>query len=217
MLNWTICQDGTGGRSFVWPTNVVGGMTISATVNSQISTCYEQTFVYDGTNAYGNWEVTAGPTGALVKSATNQMDIDTTIVPRLASANVWTAANTFATKYTVPFGSLTAAGTTDVTLVSLGASQVITKCLAKHTANFTGGSLSAVTVSIGNTTTVDQFCPVLTVFSGTGNTAFVADGGLGKRTFSAENAVAHFTCTGANCNAATAGSLDVYLWIENLP
>jgi hypothetical protein len=55
----------------------------------------------------------------------------------------WTAANTFATKYTVPFGSLTAAGTTDVTLVSLGASQVITKCLAKHTANFTGGALSA--------------------------------------------------------------------------
>jgi hypothetical protein len=143
MLNWTICQDGTGGRSFVWPTNVVGGFTISSTLNSQASTCYSQNFTYDGTNAYGRWEVTAGPTGALVKSATNQIDIDTTIVPRVAAANTWTAAQTFATKYTVPFGSLTAAGTTDVTLVSLGATQVITKCLAKHSANFTGGALSA--------------------------------------------------------------------------
>jgi hypothetical protein len=217
MLNWIICQDATGGRSFVWPSTVIGGITINSVLNSEPSTCYQQTFSYDGSNAYGYREVTAGSTGALVKSATNQIDIDTTIVPRLASSNTWTASQTFATKYTIPFGSLTAAGTTDVTLVSLGATQVITKCLAKHTANFTGGALSAMTVSIGNTTTVDQFCPVLTVFSGTGNTSFVADGLLGKRTFAAENVVAHFTCTSANCNAATAGSLDIYLWIENLP
>lgn len=217
MLNWLICQDGTGGRSFVWPANVIGGMTISATRNSTASTCYTQTGVYDGTNALMDREYTAGGSGAITVLGNNLIDIDTSIVARVAANNTWAAPQTFATKYTVPFGSLTAAGTTDVTLVSLAATQVITKCLAKHSINFTGGALSAMTVSVGNTTIVDQFCPVLPVGSGAGVTSFVADGLLGKRTFAAENVVAHFTCTSANCNAATAGSLDIYLWIENLP
>ena len=47
-INFVICQDGTGSRTFVWPTNVKGGMTIGAT----LSKCSAQNFIFDGTNAY---------------------------------------------------------------------------------------------------------------------------------------------------------------------
>jgi hypothetical protein len=40
-----ICQDATGGRTFQWPTNTAGAMTIGATA----SKCSVQSFIYDGT------------------------------------------------------------------------------------------------------------------------------------------------------------------------
>jgi hypothetical protein len=47
-ISFIICQDATGSRTFVWPTNVLGGMTIGAT----LSKCSAQNFIFDGTNAY---------------------------------------------------------------------------------------------------------------------------------------------------------------------
>ena len=48
-INFLICQDATGNRTFTWPSNLKGGMTIGATA----SKCSAQTFIFDGTNAYG--------------------------------------------------------------------------------------------------------------------------------------------------------------------
>lgn len=47
-INFLICQDTTGNHTFVWPTNVKGGMTIGSTA----STCSAQSFIFDGTSAY---------------------------------------------------------------------------------------------------------------------------------------------------------------------
>jgi hypothetical protein len=48
-IDFLICQDGTGSRTFVWPTNTKGGMTIGSTA----STCSAQSFTsWDGTTAY---------------------------------------------------------------------------------------------------------------------------------------------------------------------
>jgi len=47
-INFIIYQDSTGSHTFVWPTNVKGGMTIGST----LSTCSAQSFIFDGTNAY---------------------------------------------------------------------------------------------------------------------------------------------------------------------
>ena len=47
-INFLICQDAAGSHTFVWPTNVKGGMTIGSNAN----TCSAQSFVFDGTNAY---------------------------------------------------------------------------------------------------------------------------------------------------------------------
>lgn len=44
---FNVCQDGTGGRTFVWPTNVLGAGTISST----LSVCSRQLFRWDGSNA----------------------------------------------------------------------------------------------------------------------------------------------------------------------
>lgn len=47
-INFLICQDGSGSRTFTWPSNVKGGMTIGSTA----SNCNAQNFIFDGTNAY---------------------------------------------------------------------------------------------------------------------------------------------------------------------
>jgi hypothetical protein len=47
-LFFLICQDSTGGRTFTWPANVRGGMTIGAIA----SKCSAQSFVFDGITAY---------------------------------------------------------------------------------------------------------------------------------------------------------------------
>jgi len=47
-INFIVCQDSAGSRSFAWPTNVLGGMTIGSTANK----CNAQSFLFDGTNAY---------------------------------------------------------------------------------------------------------------------------------------------------------------------
>jgi hypothetical protein len=47
-IHFLICQDATGSRTFAWPSNVKGGMTIGSTA----SKCSAQTFIFDGTNAY---------------------------------------------------------------------------------------------------------------------------------------------------------------------
>jgi hypothetical protein len=53
-LEFVVCQDSTGGRSFSWPTSPAfkGAMTISHTQNSAASKCDAQSFIYDGTNVY---------------------------------------------------------------------------------------------------------------------------------------------------------------------
>jgi hypothetical protein len=56
VLGFLICQDATGSRTFVWPTNVKGGGTIGAT----LSTCSAQTFLWDGTNAYAMSAIVTG-------------------------------------------------------------------------------------------------------------------------------------------------------------
>jgi hypothetical protein len=305
-IHWIVCQDGSGGRAFTWPSNVVNGAQISASRNSAPGMCVQQSFNFDGTTAYGRKEVVAGGSGGIIINADNEIDIDTAIVPRLGATNTWTGTNTYsgaatynstatfngaatytgtstfsgaatysaatkqdagytdvkrvaapgnpaagylrvyadnadgqlkckdssgtacitagtgpgpgaptATKYTIASTSL--AATDSPIVVALAANQVVTKCLAKHSAAFTGPALTSVLVSVGTTTTPDLFCPLLQAGAAPSATTFAADGALGKGTFASDNVIAHFICAGAACSVATAGSLDIYLWIETLP
>jgi len=77
-----ICQDGTGGRTFVWPTNVTGASTIDGTASG----CSNQIFRYDGTNAIAvsPMQVTGVTGSALVLSGSTS---GTTIVQPSAAAS----------------------------------------------------------------------------------------------------------------------------------
>lgn len=50
VVTFTIIQDGTGGRSFVWPANVKGGMTVTTGTSNQ--TCSQSFTSWDGVNLY---------------------------------------------------------------------------------------------------------------------------------------------------------------------
>ena len=51
LLNFIICQDGSGDHSFRWPSNIRGGMKVGTTP----SKCSVQSFVFDGSYAYAVW------------------------------------------------------------------------------------------------------------------------------------------------------------------
>lgn len=59
-LGFKICQDGTGGRTFVWPT----GFSAAASISPVASACTTQEFYWDGTNAnpLGPASSSGGPT-----------------------------------------------------------------------------------------------------------------------------------------------------------
>jgi hypothetical protein len=74
LLTFNICQDATGGRTFVWPTTVLGGGTISAAA----SACSRQTFVYDGTNALATGPMSLFTSGAVTLPESNLSTSDIT-------------------------------------------------------------------------------------------------------------------------------------------
>ena len=87
IIYFQISQDGSGGHSFSWPANTVGGCTIGATAD-QVTT---QEFVYDGSNAtaVGPCVIGNGPaidTGPIV--ATGAISTDTSVTsPAFISAS----------------------------------------------------------------------------------------------------------------------------------
>lgn len=139
----------------------------------------------------------------------------------VSNGSVWQAlggggAASGATKYTIGEASLTAASTSDITFVTLTSGKIIRGCHIKHSAAFTGGSLTGMTVSIGISGVVDLLCPALDVFASPSNTRHKEDPIIWPSEGS-QAMIAHFACAGDNCSAATAGSLDIYLWVEDLP
>jgi len=50
-INFTICQDATGSRTFVWPTNVLFPAGASTAIGATASKCSTLLTVFDGTNA----------------------------------------------------------------------------------------------------------------------------------------------------------------------
>jgi hypothetical protein len=82
-LKFEICQDGTGGRTFVAPTNVQGFLAISSTASS----CTTQQFWFDGTNAQ---PLTATATVTSVNGVTFAASPSTHSVPVVTAANTTT-------------------------------------------------------------------------------------------------------------------------------
>lgn len=125
-------------------------------------------------------------------------------------------------KYSVAYGDFSTAGTTNnITLFTLPASTLIHCVVIKHTTAFSGGAISAYTLSVGITGTLAKYIAAFDVFQSVAATAFGVTGaaiGAGMESFSAGVAIkVAATSTTANLDAATAGAADIYVLTSKLP
>ena len=121
--------------------------------------------------------------------------------------------------YTVSYTQLAAAALTNsITLVSLPAKTLIHGVVIKHSASFTGGAIASYQVSVGISGAPAKFASLFSVFQAPGDTVAQVSSGPDLENFgSATNILLSAVSTGANLNAATAGSVTVWLLTSVLP
>lgn len=132
----------------------------------------------------------------------------------LPKANVDTAIARV-TKYTISETALTDADTQqDITVYTRAAREVITGVRIKHSAAFTGGGLTAMTVQLGEGASPALYAPAFNIFQAPGDTILDDSDGFAALSHASGAVLARFDSTGANVSAATAGSVDI--WIHSL-
>lgn len=119
-------------------------------------------------------------------------------------------------KFTKTFTDLAFAGTSnDIELFSLPAGAVIHAVKQKHSAAFTGGAIATYTTSVGIVGTLAKYAAAFNVFQAPGNTVFQVTGTIGSENHGAVTSIRiAAVSSGANLNAATAGSVDVWVQIS---
>ena len=146
------------------------------------------------------------------------------VVPRLntafANAGAAIALTVPAwTKYTVTYAQLAAGAlTNDIQLFSLPARGTVHAVVIKHSASFTGGAIATYTLSVGIAGTLAKYASAFNVFQASGNTVLQSSGGAFTENAGAATSVrVAATSTGANLNAATAGSATIWVLSSTLP
>lgn len=136
----------------------------------------------------------------------NSVNAASYLVAGVAAVPTWT-------KYTVPYSAFSvAANTNAITLFTLPAGGFILGVKIKHSTAFSGGGLTAYTISVGITGNDTKFASPFDVFQAVSGTAFQA-----TQNFDSEdhdnpttiNIVA--TSTGDTLDNVTAGSVDVWV------
>jgi hypothetical protein len=119
-------------------------------------------------------------------------------------------------KYTVTYEDIAvAAGSTNVELFTLPGGGVIHAVKLKHSEAFAGGTISALTVSVGVAAELDRYATAFDVFQAIGDTVFAVSDTVGGESFDAAGTSIRLgaAATGDDLDAATAGSVDVWvLW-----
>lgn len=122
--------------------------------------------------------------------------------------------------------ALTAAATTqDITLWTTPAKCKVERIIAQVNTAFTGGSVSAMTITAGNSAGGNQYLLSTSVFSGTpviggavaSMGAAVLSATLADYSATALTVQARFTATTANLSTLTAGDMDFYIEYSVLP
>lgn len=130
-------------------------------------------------------------------------------------------------KYTLGFGDLTAAATTQTVILLTNPAGstlpfiipqggVVMGVKVHATTSFTGGGVTAMTMSVGVTGTVTALTSAFDIFQATGNTVVQETPVFKSTTIAPISIVAAFTSTTANLNLLTAGSVDVYICLLNV-
>lgn len=119
-------------------------------------------------------------------------------------------------KITKNFSDFSTAGlSSTITLISLPAGSVVTATSMKVGTAFTGGIIASYTLSVGVASNIDLL-PASSSFTTT-TRPFVSNLAVGIKTATSENVGITAISTVGLLNAATAGSVDVYLLVSSLP
>jgi hypothetical protein len=123
------------------------------------------------------------------------------------------------TAYTVSSADLAAAATSNsITLASLPAKTVLHAVVIKHSAAFTGGTITLYTLSVGIAGTTDKYASAFNVLQAPGNSIGQLSGSLFCENFAAPTTVQITAAsTGGLLNTATTGSATIYLCTTTLP
>lgn len=116
---------------------------------------------------------------------------------------------------TVTFGTFSTAGLTNtVAIFTLPPGGVIEAVTINPTTAFSGGAIGSYTISVGNAGNHVKYTPAQNVFTGAGYTDSFLPGSESMTNGGGTQIVATATSTGANLNAATAGSADIYVKVS---
>ena len=117
---------------------------------------------------------------------------------------------------TLKYSNFSAASLTNnvSTGYTLPAGSVIMGCLLNPTTTFSGGSISNYTISIGTVGNYSKYLSAQTVFTGATLTPATNTGIESMSVVTTIYATA--TSTSANLNAATQGSVDIYLLVAQV-
>jgi hypothetical protein len=119
-------------------------------------------------------------------------------------------------KTTLTFSSFSFAGSTnDVQAYLLPAGGVIHAVKIKQSASFTGGTISAYTVSVGISGNFTKYASAFDVFQSPSNTTFQLSNSFGSENHGVTTSIrAQAISTGDTLNNATTGSVDIWLLVS---
>lgn len=121
-------------------------------------------------------------------------------------------------KFSKTFTDLTAAATTnDIELFSLPGSAVIHGVVIHHSTAFSGGTVSALTVSVGLTGNLIKYTSAWDVFQASGDTVIQVSSDLSLEDMTAATSIRlSAIATGDNLDQLTQGQVEVWLLVSSL-
>jgi hypothetical protein len=189
-INIEICQDATGGRTFVPPTNVTGWVTIPSGANA----CIMQDLVYDGTNAIASSAGTVEfasppPIGSITPNTGAFTTLSATGTSTLANVTVGTA-NTLSVN-TIKQQTGTAFSLAD----PLGVTHVFISSSSPYTNTFINGNGGGV-VFLGSAakTSVADTTGIITMSGATSGTTSITPSAAASGTLTLPAATGTLSC-----------------------
>jgi hypothetical protein len=195
----------SGGLVCQQPSNVTGNSATATALAANGTNCGAGNYPL-GVDASGNAESCTTAGAGDVSSA---------------ASNILTGDNNFATwrKFTISYTQLAAAATSSSVVVAIApAGAVIQGVKIKHDQPFTGGTISAYTVSVSSAPGLANYASAFDIFQTTSSTVFqLSQNFRGEQTNATWNVYANAESVGANLSAAAQGSVDVWLLMSVLP
>lgn len=160
-----------------------------------------------------------GTTGRLVQNSGVTVDDSGNITATNLSGTNTGDAPPLWIKYTATFTDLSAAATTNsIVLFSLPAKTMIHQVIIKHSVAFSGGAITAYTVAVGDAGNLNRYTVPFDVFQAVGDTTRSITQVNDLESFTnATNILLTAASIGANLDAATAGSVDIWVMATLLP